>query len=618
MKKIILQFLLVGLSISVCQSQIPFTPIDTNFGAKTIVLPKGYGFSTLFIGGVDSVVLANGSKQLSKESQDLIVFIPKDGSSTEGTIYVNHETSGSDAVRGNGGGGTVFDVKRTPFEWQVVGARRKVDFSVVGGTSNNCAGNLAPKGTVFTAEESSPTSNPGLSWGTDTADFGGYKRYLNNGYMVEIDAINNRVLQKCYAMGRFAHEGCTFMPDRKTAYLTEDATPAVLFKFVADNQDDYTAGQLYAYKQSLDGLSGSWLPIPRQRDSINITKAIALRLGATMFIRLEDCEVGPDGNIYIAETGTDNANLAANEAAGNKIALHLEAFRKTGTSSVLDTFGRIIKLEVATGKVTSFLQGGRGSDGITCVSNPDNIAIDFKRNLLAFHEDINGTSGGRSLRNLTTCENYYVDLSLSNPTVNDCKRFLVCPTGGEATGIWFTPDYETYFVNVQHPTTSDFFPFSKAATIAINKSLIKVSYNELKSSPLVGITTNVSTPGIPIYYGALSGLDAIPGIPNGYMSLCDRGPNVDADNINGGVAAGLFPFPGFNPVMYELRLEADSVRIVSMTTLKQPNGGAVSGMPLPAAPGNATDVFFLDTGKHIAPTDPYGIDCEGITPGIDN
>src|SRR5436190_13424063 len=129
-------------------AQLPFSPVDTNFTSKTITIPKGYGYSTLFIGGVDSVLTSTGTRQLSKESQDLIVFIPKNGSSTEGTLYVNHETSGSDAARGNGGGGTIFDVKKGPYEWSVVGDRKKVDFSTVGGTSNNCAGNLAPKGTI--------------------------------------------------------------------------------------------------------------------------------------------------------------------------------------------------------------------------------------------------------------------------------------------------------------------------------------------------------------------------------------------------------------------------------------------------------------------------------------
>ncbi|HET9136234.1 MAG TPA: esterase-like activity of phytase family protein [Candidatus Kapabacteria bacterium] len=615
MKTLFYVVLLLLLAQSIATAQIAFTPVDTNFAMKTIVLPKGYDFSTLFIGGVDSVVLSNGTKQLSKESQDLIIFIPKDGnSSTEGLLYTNHETSGSDANLGNGGGGTVMNIRKTPYNWEVLGSRRKVDFTPVGGTSNNCAGNLSPKGSVFSAEETVPTSNPGLNWGNDTADFSGYKRYLNVGFMVEIDAQNAVALRKCYAMGRYAHEGCAFAADHRTAYLTEDATPACLFKFVADNADDYSSGQLSVYKQSADGQSGTWLPIPRNRDSLNITKAIALRLGATMFLRLEDCEIGPDGNLYAAETGNDNANLASNEAAGNKPALHLEPFRVGVTSTIRDTFGRIIKLDIATGKVTNFLQGGKGSDGITCVSNPDNIAFDVKRNVLHFHEDINGTTGGRSLRNLTTCENYAVDMNIANPTVNDCKRFLVCPTSGEATGIWFTPDYETYFVNIQHPSSSDFFPFSKTTTIAITTTGIKTKDFIWKNPPFLGTTQHE---GIPIYYGALSGLDAIPGTSNGFMSLTDRGPNVDADNINGGNAAGVFPFPGFNPVIYELRTEGDSIRMVSMLPFKNNTSGPVSGLPLPPVPGGtALDPSYLDISKTPAPSDLYGIDCEGIVPGL--
>jgi len=614
MKKLLLLLVLL-FSAGTALAQFPFTPIDTNFGIKTISIPTGFDYSTLFIGGVDSVYLANGTRQLSKESQDLIVYIPKNGiSSTEGRIYVGHETSGSDATRGNGGAGTVFDIKKGPNQWEVIGNRIKVDFTTVGGTSNNCAGNLAPKGTVFSAEESVPSSNAGLSWGSDTADFLGYKRYLNNGFMVEVDPMNAVALRKVYAMGRYAHEGCTFMPDRKTAYLTEDATPACLFKFVADNVDDYSAGQLYAYKQSVDGLTGTWLPIPRHRDSLNITKTIALRLGATLFIRLEDCEVGPDGSIYIAETGSDNANLTKFELSGNKPALHLEPYRNPGTSSILDTFGRIIKLDPITGKVTNFLQGGRGADGITCVSNPDNIAIDFKRNLMAFHEDINGTSAGRSLRGFTTCENYYIDLSIPNPTVNDAKRFLICPVGGEATGIWFTPDYETYFVNIQHPTSSDFFPFSKATTVAISPTNVKSKFYTLRTSPFIGFAS-----GIPLYQSGFSGLDMIPGVDGGYMTLCDRGPNVDADNLNGGTAAGYFPNTGFNPAFYEIRTEADSIRVVKVTTLKNPTGGPVSGLPMPDASNVPHSTYYSSISPITdAPTDIYGIDCESIVQGIDN
>ena len=42
---------------------------------------------------------------------------------------------------------------------------------------------------------------------------------------------------------------------------------------------------------------------------------------------------------------------------------------------------------------------------------------------------------------------YYVD-----QTTGESKRFLAGPLGCEITGIAYTPDLTTMFVNVQHPT----------------------------------------------------------------------------------------------------------------------------------------------------------------------
>ena len=38
------------------------------------------------------------------------------------------------------------------------------------------------------------------------------------------------------------------MPDRKTAYLSNDGTNTDLYRFVADNEGDLSSGQLYALK----------------------------------------------------------------------------------------------------------------------------------------------------------------------------------------------------------------------------------------------------------------------------------------------------------------------------------------------------------------------------------
>lgn len=53
---------------------------------------------------------------------------------------------------------------------------------------------------------------------------------------------------KHYSMGRIAHELGYVLPDRKTAYLSDDGTYVGLFRYVADNPGDLSAGHLYAAK----------------------------------------------------------------------------------------------------------------------------------------------------------------------------------------------------------------------------------------------------------------------------------------------------------------------------------------------------------------------------------
>jgi len=108
----------------------------------------------------------------------------------------------SSTVFGDGGGMTVFEVKRQNDEWGVVGPYRNVDFSTVGNTFNNCGGAQTPFGRVLTAEEFAPGSNTELYNGgrrvRDTSDVTitidgqqkTLKRYQNMGWMVEVDPIN--------------------------------------------------------------------------------------------------------------------------------------------------------------------------------------------------------------------------------------------------------------------------------------------------------------------------------------------------------------------------------------------------------------------------------------------
>ncbi len=220
-------------------------------------MPNGFDGKVLFSEG-EEVVTNDGRKAPAKGMTDLVIYTPINGSSTHGMLYVGHETRDTNTVLGDGGGGTIMEIKKGEAGWAVIGDRRAVDFSAVGQTLNNCGGKLAPKGTILTAEECEPKSNRVLVEkynARDTTDIFGRSRHLNYGWMVEVDPASGKAINRLWQMGRFEHEDAVAMEDGRTVYLSDDATPAVLFKFVADSAHDYTKGPLYAYSQSADGFA---------------------------------------------------------------------------------------------------------------------------------------------------------------------------------------------------------------------------------------------------------------------------------------------------------------------------------------------------------------------------
>lgn len=467
------------LLVSSLKAQQWFSPIDTNFAATATIIPQGYQFQALLTAG-DTVVRADGVRSPSRSNNDLVVFIPIAGSTTDGYLYVAHETNNAYNALGDGGGATVFKVMKSGTQWSVVGEKYHVDFSAVGGTWLNCAGTLSPWGTVLTAEEFPPTSNSELYRGgngvRDTSDFGGYKRYLNYGWIVEVDPLQRRALRKLWGMGRYSHESLVCMPDRRTVYLTDDFVPSVFFKFVASSLGDYQDGQLYAYRQSSDGTSGDWIRLPMQRDSLNVIRDIAIQKGATIFLRFEDLELAPDGMLYIAETGAENVDLGPWVARGGRVALHLEA-KKTTASRYHDPYGRILRFDPGTDAMRSYLEGGAASTNANHLSNPDNLSIHLPSNSLVIHEDLIGISQGRnpawvSSGSVVVNEVYVLDLGLRNPRVDDLRRFLIGPRGSETTGPWWIPDFTTYFLSIQHPHGGNPPPFHQSTTIALSASAV--------------------------------------------------------------------------------------------------------------------------------------------------
>ena len=96
----------------------------------------------------------------------------------------------------------------------------------LGGTIRNCAGGTTPWGSWLTCEETSEVGPDGT----------------RHGYVFEVphDGVGTGVALK--AMGRFSHEATCMDPSTGIVYLTEDATPSGLYRFLPDSPGDLAAG----------------------------------------------------------------------------------------------------------------------------------------------------------------------------------------------------------------------------------------------------------------------------------------------------------------------------------------------------------------------------------------
>ncbi|MCS6823237.1 MAG: DUF839 domain-containing protein [Cytophagaceae bacterium] len=555
MKKIYLTTLIALLfTASYGQTSLPFAPLDTNFRTQTVRVPSyPMDFDILCI-ATDCTAYDAYSNTWGKvkEWADFTSFAPINNSSDSGYVVINNEmivrgndnpTFGGGDNFGDGGGMTQFKVKKIDGRWKVVpqGTNngkpiyyKNINFTPVGLTIANCGGWKTPWGTVLTAEEWGIPNNLSLWHGVnfqggdgindgirDTSDytvppghgvFSGatLKRFQNMNYIVEVNPVTAQVIKKHYAMGRFDHEQAYVMPDQKTVYLTDDATPAVFFKFVANTAGDLSSGILYAYKQNANGIGGTWIQIndpshspARQRDSLMNARAVALRAGATMGIRHEWMTY-VNGKLYICETGNNNTGDNLYNPAkkfNGQLEYHLkQKFPNYATTAIQDLFGRVIEFDPVTNHMRSYLEGGPATNGNALIkgyhlSNPDGIdhvTINGKT-WLVIQEDLNGSSHGRvpaylGLSNCNTggcfCELYFLDASIQNPTVNDLKLFMIGPRGVEITGAVFTPDGKTMFVNLQHPNTANVAPWNRSITVAVT------GFNILMNDNTTDLTTS--------------------------------------------------------------------------------------------------------------------------------
>lgn len=456
----------------------PATPLagggctDQNMGCFTsvaascqspglIVLPSTHTFQVLAQQG-DPYQTGGGSMPTNN---DFTAYVPINGSSESGYLSINHET--------NPGGVSMLDMHYNIYTglWEVDDSRA-VSFAQVVKTERPCSGGITPWGTVVMSEEAMTGGDVNTDGYTDI----GWHVEINPVTKQIVDYDNNGFSDKLWALGRSNKENICFNSDSLTAYFGLDAgSTSYIYKFIADQKMDLSAGNLYVLKQNVYlGNTAFWVQVPNttQADQNNCT-TISTGLGATSFNKVEDVEIGLDGKIYFT---------SSNEG---------RVYRFSDTPSITD-------FEIFINKLTYTVNDGTGTSS-ALFNNCDNLAFDPIDGNLWVNIDGN-------------CNYLWMVRPDHTSIAPQIEIFARMPSGAESGGTTFSPDGRFMFFSIMHPTNNSITMIDAAGnSVIINKATtVVVARNEhlgaLAAVPFVELGNNTA-----ICQGTDITLDAGPG-----------------------------------------------------------------------------------------------------------
>jgi uncharacterized protein len=370
------------------------------------------------------------------------------------------------------------------------------------GTFNNCAAGKTPWGTYLSGEENFRFYFAGgdsvdahqKRWGLNKTAFFKWpehdvrfdttknpNEFNRFGWVVEVDPMDPAALPvKRTAMGRAAHEGAwvaVTRDNRAVVYSGEDARFEYIYKFVSRdqiapagngmtqaqaNRSLLDHGTLYVARFDADG-TGRWLPLVHGAGPLTVGNGFADQgevvikarqasdaLGATKMDRPEWLAINQaTGEVYCtltnnsqrgvdANPGVDAANPRSKNVMGNII--------RWKESTDFDSLSFAWSHLLLAGDRDNERVEARGDikgDQFAC---PDGLTLD-SRGVLWIQTDAHasemnkGEFKGIGNNQMLAC----------NPVTGEVRRFLTGPVNCEITGLAFTPDMRTLFINVQHP-----------------------------------------------------------------------------------------------------------------------------------------------------------------------
>lgn len=320
------------------------------------------------------------------------------------------------------------------------------------------------------------------------------------GWIVEIDPFDPaRQPAKRTALGRFKHENAELVVagnGRIVVYMGDDERNEYVYKFISEDRFDAAhpsaeqhrslldRGTLYVARfdagpEAREGLGqGSWIPLVHGKNGLTVENGFANqaevlircrqaadRVGATMMDRPEWVAANPTrpGEVFLTLTNNDRrGGDTVNEPDGSTSAAGAAPPIDLANPRPQNVWGHIIRWHEAGADHSAlhfdwdiFVMAGQPShtgprapssnvNADNLFNCPDGLAFDRSGRLWIQTDGENTNSGDfEGMGNN--------QMLVADPASGEIRRFLVGPSGCEITGMTWTPDRKTMFVNVQHP-----------------------------------------------------------------------------------------------------------------------------------------------------------------------
>jgi uncharacterized protein len=351
-----------------------------------------------------------------------------------------------------------------------------------------------------------------------------------HGWVVEIDPYAPASKpKKRTALGRFKHENaeCVLSTSNKAVvYSGDDERNEYLYKFVSTgtfNAADKSSGAnlldsgtLYVARFDVGSAPGDekgtgvWLPLVHGQNGLTVengfanqaevlikTRQAADRVGATMMDRPEWVAANrtKPGEVFLACT-SNNRRGSATPATSNNVngsttggsarpALdeanpravndwgHVIRINEMANDAAATTFNWDIFVIAGNPSLTGDKKGSSFIDASNTFNCPDGIQVDPEGRL--WIQTDGGYSNTGSFVNQGNNQMLVADIASKQIT-----RFLVGPSGCEVTGVCWTPDARTMFINIQHPGevtgSGGMHPNTPAAVVALTSNTARAAY----------------------------------------------------------------------------------------------------------------------------------------------